>query len=334
MDPRSAQVLAMASPPSYDNSVFGPPVDAAGAAAAGRRAGSPMLEHVTQVAAPPGSTFKLVVAAANMRIRSSPRSGPPDRGRLHLRRPHLRQLDAPGPDEPAAGDRVSNNVYFYQLAWARGRSAMISAARSLGVGRPTGIDLPGEQRLPRHPGVGRPDGGTWYAGSTVILGIGQGYLRSRRCRTRSGPPASPPGLVTPRSVWPSERGRARSRRSPRRPRRPLPFADALGPVRDGMRAAATGGTALRLADLPAPVGAKTGTAQNGGLPEGSYDNWMTAAAPIEAPEIVVTALVQGPGTGATAPRTSRPTACATTSSTARTSSRPDRCRTPDDQLRP
>ena len=79
---------------------------------------------------------------------------------------------------------------------------------------------------------------------------------------------------------------------------PLPFAAALGPVREGMRAAVTGGTAVRLADLPAPVGAKTGTAQDGGLPDGEYDNWMTAAAPIDAPEIVVTALVQGPGTGA------------------------------------
>jgi cell division protein FtsI/penicillin-binding protein 2 len=58
-----------------------------------------------------------------------------------------------------------------------------------------------------------------------------------------------------------------------------------------------GGTAVQLADLPAPVGAKTGTAQDGGLRDGSYDNWTTAAAPQDDPEIVVTALVQGPGTG-------------------------------------
>jgi cell division protein FtsI/penicillin-binding protein 2 len=69
-----------------------------------------------------------------------------------------------------------------------------------------------------------------------------------------------------------------------------------------MRAAVTGGTAARLADLPAPVGAKTGTAQDGGLPDGEYDNWMTAVAPMDAPEIVMTALVQGPGTGANTAR--------------------------------
>jgi cell division protein FtsI/penicillin-binding protein 2 len=59
----------------------------------------------------------------------------------------------------------------------------------------------------------------------------------------------------------------------------------------------TGGTAGRLADLPVPAGAKTGTAQNGGLPDGEYDNWMTAAAPIDHPEILISAWVQGPGTG-------------------------------------
>jgi cell division protein FtsI/penicillin-binding protein 2 len=65
-----------------------------------------------------------------------------------------------------------------------------------------------------------------------------------------------------------------------------------------MRAAVTRGTATSLAALPVPVGAKTGTAQDGGLPAGEYDNWMSAAAPMDAPEIVVTALVQGPGKGA------------------------------------
>ena len=35
-------------------------------------------------------------------------------------------------------------MYFYQLAWAMGPEPIISTARSLGVGRPTGIDLPGE----------------------------------------------------------------------------------------------------------------------------------------------------------------------------------------------
>jgi cell division protein FtsI/penicillin-binding protein 2 len=70
-----------------------------------------------------------------------------------------------------------------------------------------------------------------------------------------------------------------------------------------MRAAVTGGTAGVLAALPAPAAGKTGTAQDGSLPAGSYDNWLTAVAPADDPRIVVTALVQGPGGGANSAKT-------------------------------
>jgi cell division protein FtsI/penicillin-binding protein 2 len=65
-----------------------------------------------------------------------------------------------------------------------------------------------------------------------------------------------------------------------------------------MRAAVTSGTARSLSGMPVPVGAKTGTAQDGSLRADHYDNWMTAVAPLDDPRVVMTAVVQGPGTGA------------------------------------
>src|SRR5262249_10932188 len=65
MDARTGAILAMASLPAYDDNIFGPPGDPAAIDRAGASAGDPMLEHATQVAAPPGSTFKLVVGAAD-----------------------------------------------------------------------------------------------------------------------------------------------------------------------------------------------------------------------------------------------------------------------------
>jgi cell division protein FtsI/penicillin-binding protein 2 len=85
--------------------------------------------------------------------------------------------------------------------------------------------------------------------------------------------------------------------------RPLSFAAQLGPVRAGMRAAVTSGTATALASLPVPVGAKTGTAEDATAPNGATDSWLSAVAPLDRPVVTATAFVHG-GAGhglATAP---------------------------------
>jgi cell division protein FtsI/penicillin-binding protein 2/cell division protein FtsW (lipid II flippase) len=300
MDPDSGQVLAIASTPSFDNSIYGPPLDDAALRDVAVAPGSPMLEHVTQAVAPPGSTFKLVVAAANQAHPVfAPRRAIPTGADFTYGGHTFGNWKPMGPMDMVQSIAISNDVYFYKLAVALGPEAMIDTARALGVGQRTGIDLPAESAgYLGTPDSVRADGGAWYGGSTVILGIGQGYLQVTPLQNARWTAAVASGnLVTPRLGLAVGTGTGTYTALPPPVATPVPFAEALGPVRDGMRAAVTGGTAVRLADLPAPVGAKTGTAQDGGLPEGSYDNWMTAAAPHDDPEIVMTALVQGPGTG-------------------------------------
>ena len=300
MDPRSGQILAIASTPSFDNNIYGPPVDAGALQGLAAAPGSPMLEHVTQAVAPPGSTFKLVVAAANQAHPVfAPRRAIPTGADFTYGGHTFGNWKPMGPMNMVQSLAISNDVYFYKLAVALGPDAMIDTARALGVGERTGIDLPGESTgYLGTPESVRADGGTWYGGSTVILGIGQGYLQVTPLQNARWTAAVATGnLVTPRLGMAVGAGEGTYTALPAPGATPVPFAAALGPVREGMRAAVTGGTAVRLADLPAPVGAKTGTAQDGGLPDGEYDNWMTAAAPIDDPEIVMTALVQGPGEG-------------------------------------
>ncbi|TKJ31386.1 FtsW/RodA/SpoVE family cell cycle protein [Blastococcus sp. CCUG 61487] len=301
MDPRSGQVLALVSAPSFDNNVYGPPVDGAALRALAGAPGSPMLEHVTQAVAPPGSTFKLVTAAANQVHGIYAPDQVIPTGAAFLYGGHSFGNWRPmGPMDLVESIAVSNDVYFYKLAVALGADRLIDTARALGVAARTGIDLPGESagRIGT-PQAAEAEGRAWYGGSTVILGIGQGDLQVTPLQNALWTAAVATGqLVTPRLGLAVGTGPGGHTGLLAPPPRPLPFTADLGPVRAGMRAAVTAGTAGRLADLPVPAGAKTGTAQDGGLRADEYDNWMSAVAPMDAPEIVMTALVQGPGRGA------------------------------------
>jgi cell division protein FtsI/penicillin-binding protein 2/cell division protein FtsW (lipid II flippase) len=301
MDPRSGQILAMASTPSFDNNIYGPPLDVAALQALAGAPGSPMLEHVTQAVAPPGSTFKLVVAAANQAHPVwAPNQSVPTGASFTYGGHTFGNWKPMGPMNMVESIAISNDVYFYKLAVALGADALIDTARTLGVGELTGIDLPAESAgYLGTPDSVRAKGGAWYGGSTVILGIGQGELQVTPLQNARWTAAVATGnLVTPRFGLAVGDEEATYTALPVPAATPVPFAAHLGPVREGMREAVTAGTAIRLAGLPAAIGAKTGTAQDGGLPDGEYDNWISAVAPMDAPEIVMTALVQGPGTGA------------------------------------
>ncbi|HYS00765.1 MAG TPA: FtsW/RodA/SpoVE family cell cycle protein [Candidatus Eisenbacteria bacterium] len=301
MDPRNGEVLALASLPTYDNNLYGPPVDGPGLTRAMRRPGVPMLNHATQIAVAPGSTFKLVMAAADAAYNAIPPSwviptgytfyygGASFHGWMGLPPQNLPQAIA-----------WSNDVYFYKLALALGPDRINAVGHALGVGRPTGIDLPGESSgFLGSPSSIQQMGGTWYGGSTVILGIGQGYVTATPLQVARWTGAVSTGqLVTPHLgvAWDSNAASRMTAVSLRGPE-PLSFAAQLGVVRDGMRRAVTEGTATMLRGLPVPAGGKTGTAEDFGSPNHEADAWFTAAAPINQPEVVATVMVRGAGEG-------------------------------------
>ncbi len=300
MDPRTGAVLAMASLPAYDDNVYGPPADLAALRRLASAPGDPMLEHATQVAAPPGSTFKLVVAAADAVFGAIPPAQVIPTGYTFSFGGHTFHGWGPLPPQNLSQAIAwSNDVYFYKLALALGPDRIHQVGAQLGVGRPTGIDLPGES-----PGfLGTPDavarmGETWYPGATVILGIGQGYVVATPLQDACWTAAVTTGVLpTPHLglAYGGDSGQFITLSSPQGV--PLPFADELGPVRAGMLGAATGGTATGLGPLPVPVGAKTGSAEDPGAPGTHVDAWYTAAAPLDDPQVVVTAFVRGGGEG-------------------------------------
>ncbi|MGV9861376.1 FtsW/RodA/SpoVE family cell cycle protein [Rhodococcus koreensis] len=298
MDARTGAVLALASVPGADNNVYGPPADLVALAAQSQTPGpSALVNNATQTAVPPGSTFKIVVASTDMQYPVLSPDEVIETGAAYTYGGHtFRNWQPMGPNNMLQAIQWSDNVYFYKLGELLGPEKMADVASQLGAGRRSGIDLPGEAEgfLGTPENVGSI-GATWYPGSTLLMGIGQGTVSAtpiQVARWTSG--IATGAMVTPQLA--AAYGPELIPIPTAAPQR-LAFADRLDPVRAGMRASAAAGTAGQLADLPVPAGAKTGTAEDPSAPGEGLNAWFSAVAPFDAPEIVVTALVRGGGFG-------------------------------------
>ncbi|GAA5112498.1 FtsW/RodA/SpoVE family cell cycle protein [Haloechinothrix salitolerans] len=298
MDARTGAVKAMASVPSYDNNVYSPPVDMDKLRKVGKGPGLPMFNHATQVAAPPGSTFKIVVASANMKYGALPPGRTIPTGGAYTYGGHTFNNWKPmGPHNMFQAIQWSDNVYFYKLAAQLGPQKIANVARHLGIGSPTGIDLPGEASgFLGTPKTVSEIGGHWYPGSTVLMGIGQGTVTATPLQLSRWTVGVGTGkLVTPQLAG-SYGGAQNIPITGTEPKR-LPFANKLGPVRKGMRLSAAEGTGGQLAKLPITALSKTGTAQDPSAPNGGTHAWFSALVPAENPRLVVTVMVRSGGYG-------------------------------------
>ena len=301
MDPQNGQVLAMASWPAYNDNIFEPPRNSAAIEHLLNQPGSPLLEHATQTAMPPGSNFKLVVSSADVYHHAIPPGEIIPTGYTFTYDGHTyHNWETLPPQDLPEAIAWSNDVYFYKLAVALGAQNIISTGRVMGVGEDTGIDLPGE--VPGYLGTPKSVaklGQTWYPGSTVILGIGQGYVTATPIQDAVWTAEVGSGYrVVPHLGLAQSNGSTPTLKPiPVSAPKPLPWASELGPVRAGMRLAVTGGTASMLSGLHVDAGGKTGTAQDPTAPNGGPDAWFTAMAPMSDPQVVVSMLVRGGGQG-------------------------------------
>ncbi len=273
-----------------------------------------LLDLATQGQFPAGSTFKPIVAEAALAGGLiTPWTPMACTGSLTVGNIVFHNVE-PSIDEtmdlPQAIE-MSCDTWFYQLGeqfyfrQEQGWPGIQQWARLLGLGRPTGIDIPGEQSgVVPTPGwlketFGTSDQGYWYEGTSVNLSIGQGYLEVTPLQMAVAYAALANGgtVVRPHVAQAILGAHRRVLRFP--PVRKVALHDVWA-IREGLFQAAHGSTGTSTAvfgSFRVPVAGKTGTAQD---PHGSDDSWYASWAPAGNPRYVVVVLIAHGGFGADA----------------------------------
>ncbi len=184
LDPKTGEVLAFVSKPTFDPNLFVDGIDQESWQALNESLDKPLLNRALRGTYPPGSTYKPFMAMAALQTGKRSASFIINDNASWTFGGHTFRSHgdiALGSVDMYKAIVKSSNVYFYSLANELGVDAMHDFMAPLGFGQITGIDINGEVRgvLPsqewKRNAYKRPEQKKWYPGETISLGIGQGY---------------------------------------------------------------------------------------------------------------------------------------------------------------
>ena len=296
IDPRSGALLALWSFPSYDPTVISS-VDIQAAQRARTELleseANPLLARSFRETYFPGSTFKVVTAAAGV-----------SSGGVDVDRPAYASSSEyvpPLTTNPinnfggsACGGtlfdilRVSCNTAFAQMGVDLGAPALVEQAEGFGFNEVPPLDLPGAVPSP----IGDVASFDQNTPVLAMTAIGQNAVRATPLQMAlvAAGIANGGQVVTPHvmSEIRDQEGRVVRRWEP------TPWTRATSPqaaatVRDAMVGVVEGGTATRLAVPGVATAGKTGTAQLG---NGLSHAWIIGFAPADAPRVAVAVIVE------------------------------------------
>lgn len=330
IEPTTGEVLAFVSKPSFDPNQFVNGISRARYSALRDSPDRPLFNRALQAQYPPGSTVKPMVALAGL---NSGRRGIRDRtwcpgwysleGDDHRYRDWLKR----GHGHVDLSDSIAQScdVYYYSLAHDLGIDRIHAMLSQFGLGKATGIDLPGETGglLPSSAWKRRARNLPWYPGETLITGIGQGFMLASPLQLAHATAtiANRGGRYVPHVVGQIEDPMAQQASETgfhERAEVTVLKPEYWDAIIDGMVAVVHGqrGTARRVGEGASyRFAGKTGTAQlftiaqdtvadNDETPKHLRDHALFIAfAPVENPEIAVAIVVEngGSGSGAAAP---------------------------------
>lgn len=308
MDPRTGEILALASRPAYDPNAFAVRIGREEWTRLITDPNHPLLNKAIQAQLAPGSTFKIIMATAGLQegiaqdLHVSCGGGATFYGRYF----QCWQKHGHGSVEITKAVWQSCDVFFYTLAERMGIGKIAKWAQALGLGQKTGIDLPNEVSgvMPSEQWKMKNFHEKWYAGETISVGIGQGAIATTPIQMARAIAGITSGglLVRPHVVLPSEVpaeyhqavldtfAGSGDKKVEIDPANWEKVTDAMALV------TGPGGTANSAHLEGIDFAGKTGSAQVVGHGSGKVtkDNaWFVGVAPRRNPEIVVCVLVEG-----------------------------------------
>lgn len=314
MNVRNGQLLGLGSFPTYDPTVFTEPMTQSQVDELYRDPVlAPLTDRATESYYPTGSTFKLVTALAALEGEViTPSSSIFDAGSITVGSQSFQNAGGAsyGPLTLVPALEVSSDVFFYELGLDMWKTGQLQRwAAKLGIGRESGLDLPGEteglvpsrawrNQLFEEGETERP----WSAGDNVQLATGQGDLQTNPLQLAIAYAALGNGgtLVTPHVGMEVEDAAGRVLREfEPKPRRRVQIDPASRTaILEGLHRAAQGplGTSYGIfGGFPVEVAGKTGTAQR---PPHADQSWYAILAPYPDPRIVTVVTMEEGGFGA------------------------------------
>lgn len=299
LNPQDGRIISMVSSPSFDPHIFFSAETRRGIRALFVDESAPLLNRAIQSEFTPGSIFKIVTVTAGLetgKLSADTTFFCPGFYFLGRRRFGCWQKKGHGRLDLKGAIQHSCNVYFFRAGQKIQQEALAYYARMFGLGRPTGIDLPGEAKgfVPDKNWKKRISGENWYKGDTLNLSIGQGYVLMTPLQAAVMVSAIANGgkLIRPymvESVGGVKVGSARIRAMPL-------SSETIQIIKKGLNMAveSDAGTGIWARVDGLNISGKTGTAQ---IVNRSPHAWFVGYAPAEEPKAAIAVFLENGGYG-------------------------------------
>jgi penicillin-binding protein 2 len=316
MNIKTGEVLAMGSAPTYDPSVWVNLSEKKYHELSSEENGDALFNRATSSSYPTGSTYKIITALAGLEHGVfTPSTVVNDTGSIEIGNQKFENSEGEvlGPVSLVSALEASSDVFFYTQGYKMWKTDYLQEwSAKLGIGRPTGIDLPlgagAEGLVPSKKWTEEEEANgnefiePWGPGQNVQLAVGQGYLQTDPLEMAIAYAALGNGgtIVTPHlgKEVTDAAGRVLREIDPG-PRRHVKINPEYRQViMEGLHDVTTGprGTATAVfKEFSIPVAGKTGTAER--EPHGNQA-WFISLAPYPNPNIVTVVTIEEAGFGA------------------------------------